>query len=244
MIEPFEPIGVHRARSISHPVEFDEIARHVFLRNNEGDAALGKSVQRLLPTLLGSSVHDIASFRRMEIVALDPRCGRRARLVRVTGDDLAGGCGNTMPGEELDHAMAIRVANCIRRIDYDRARLLRVTKPIKYRSALAHHEYIREMGIELSIRRNELDVEAPRRQSPTDAFQNCAVVVDPSRRVRRFAVNAPTGPSRVHAPPQSPRSRPNSAASAAAMSRALSMSNTQGSTMPQTGWCSATSQPR
>src|SRR6266403_2469402 len=50
MIEPFEPIGVHRGHGISHAVEFDEIARHVLLGNNEGDPALGKSVQCLPPT--------------------------------------------------------------------------------------------------------------------------------------------------------------------------------------------------
>src|SRR5258707_2539280 len=148
-----------------------------------------------------------------------------------------------MSDEELDHAMAIRVTNCIRRIDYDRARLLRVSEPLKDRTALAHREYVGEMGIELSVGGNKLDIEAPRRQSLADAFQDRAVVVDPPRRVRQLAVNAPAGPSPVHAPPI-PRSRPNSAASAAAMSRARSMSSTQGRTMPQTGWCSATSQPR
>src|SRR5712692_10610938 len=180
----------------------------------------------------------------MEIIALDPHSGRRPWLVRVTCDDLGGGCGNTVSEEELDHTMAIRVANSIRGIDDDRARLLRVSQPIKDRTAFAHHEYIGEMGIELGVGGNELHIEAPRRQSLTDAFQNCAVGVDPPRRVLQLAVNAPAGLGRVHASPQFSRSGPNTAASAAAMSRALSMSNTRGRTMPQTGWRSATSQPR
>src|SRR5258708_6534226 len=52
IIEPFEPIGVHRGHGITHAVEFDEIARHVLLRNNEGNPALGKSAQCLPPTFL------------------------------------------------------------------------------------------------------------------------------------------------------------------------------------------------
>src|SRR5258708_19506015 len=123
-----------------------------------------------------------------------------------------------MSDEELDHAMAIRVTNCIRRIDYDRARLLRVSEPLKDRTALAHREYVGEMGIELGVGGKELDIEAPRRQSLADAFQDCAVLVDPPRRVRQLAVNAPAGPSSVHAPPI-PRSRPNSPASPPPISR-------------------------
>src|SRR5262249_10226767 len=162
-------------------------------------------------------------------------------LVRVAGDDLAGGRADTMSGKQLDHAMAIRVANGLRGIDDDRAALLRVPEPIEDRAALAHHEDVGEMGVELGIGGHELDVAPACRPGRADPFQNGAIVVDPSRRMRELAVDAPAGPRRAHAPPTISRLRPNSAASAAAMSRARSMSNTHGSTMPRTGGCSATS---
>jgi hypothetical protein len=44
-------------------------------------------------------------------------------------------------------------------------------------AALAHREYIGEMGIELGVSGNKLDAEAPA-ENGTDAFQNCAVVLD------------------------------------------------------------------
>src|SRR5258707_14693705 len=39
VIEPFEPVGVHGERCISHSVEFDEVSRHMFLCNYKRDAA-------------------------------------------------------------------------------------------------------------------------------------------------------------------------------------------------------------
>src|SRR5262249_35915656 len=132
----------------------------------------------------------------------------------------------------------------IRRVDDDRAGLLRALEPIEDRPALAHREYIGGVSLECGVGGNQLHIEAARHQGLSDAVQNGAGVVDPPRRLRLLAINPPAGPLRVHAPSAIPRSRPNSAASAAAMSRARSMSNTRGRTMPRTGGCSATSQPR
>ena len=231
MVEPFEPISIHRGCCVSYTVEFDEIARHVLLGDNERNAALGKSVQCLVPTVLRCSVHDIAGLRCVEIVALDPHSGGRSRFPRVAGDDLAGGRRNMVLCKEFDHAMAISVANRIRGIDDDRALLLRRLEAIKDCTALAHHEYVGATGLERGVGGDKLDMEAPRLQSLTDTFHNCAVVVDTPRRVRQLAVNAPAGLRRVHAP-VFPSSLPNPANSAATMSRARSMSNTRGRTMP------------
>ena len=199
MIEPFEPIGIHRHRAVSHTVEFDEIARHVLLGDNERDAAPGKSVQCLVPPILRCSVYDIAGLRRVEVVALDPHSGGRSRLPRVAGDDLAGGRRNMVLCEELDHAMAIGVANCIRGIDDDRTRLLRGLETIKDCTTFAHHEYVGATGLELGVGGDKLDAKAPRRQSLPDTFHDCAVVVDTPRRVCQLAVDSPADLARVHA---------------------------------------------
>src|SRR5436190_20777552 len=101
------------------------------------------------------------------------------------------------------------------------------------------------MGVELGVRGNKLNPDAARLQGLSNGLQNCAIVVDAARRVRHLAVNAPAGPSHVRAPPRSPKfTAEMSADSAAAMSHALSMSKTRGRTIPQTGGCWATSQPR
>src|SRR5271166_6841918 len=109
MIEPFEPILIHPQRAISHAVEFDKIARHVLLPNNEWDAALSESAQRLVPSVLRCGIDDIIGLCRVEIVALDPHPGGRSQLARGGRHDLAQGCRNMVSGEELDHAMTVGV---------------------------------------------------------------------------------------------------------------------------------------
>src|SRR5262245_5239751 len=42
MIEPLKPAAVDRQAHRAHAVELDEVARHMLLRNDEGDAAPGK----------------------------------------------------------------------------------------------------------------------------------------------------------------------------------------------------------
>ena len=142
MIEPLEPIGIRSRRAVSDAVEFDEIARHMLLGDDKGNAALGEPAQRLAPSGLRCRVHDIIGLRRVEIVAFDPRAVRRSRLARVGGDDPADGRRDAVSREELDHAVAVGVANRGRRIDDDRARLLRRREAIEDRPALAHHEHV------------------------------------------------------------------------------------------------------
>src|SRR5260221_2902181 len=243
MIEPFEPIGIDLRRAVSDTVEFNEVARHVLLGDNERDAALGKSMQRLVPPGFRRSIYDIRGLRRVEIVALDPNTASRSRLLRVAGDDLTGRRRHMVLREELDHAVAIGVADRIRRIDDDRSRLLRGFETIKNCTTFAHYEYVGATGLEIGVGGDKLDIKASRRQCVTDTFHYCAVVVDTPRRGRHLAVDAQAGLSRVHAP-VFPNSRPSPARSAATTSPARSISNTRGRTMPYTGWCSATSHPR
>ena len=49
MIKPLEPAGVGRRADLSDAVEFDEIARHMRLRNHERNAASREAAQRLTP---------------------------------------------------------------------------------------------------------------------------------------------------------------------------------------------------
>src|SRR5208337_1119771 len=204
------------------------------LPNNEWDAALSESAQRLVPSVLRCGIDDIIGLCRVEIVALDPHPGGRSQLARGGRHDLAQGCRNMVSGEELDHAMTVGVANRIRRIDNDRARLLRCLEPIKDRPTFAHREYVGVGGLERragGVGGDKLNAEAPLRQGLADSFQDCGIVVDTARRVLELAVDAPAGLGHVHVP-AFPRSRPSPADSAAAMSRARSMSNTRGRTMP------------
>ena len=150
-------------RAAAHAVEFDQIARHVFLRDDEGDAALGKSAQRLAPTVFRGGVHDIVGLRRVEIVSLDPHAGGRRQLARVGGDDMADRCRDMMLREQFDHAVAIGVADRIRRIDDDRAGLLRRLEPIEDSAAFAHGEYVGAGRLERRvgcIGGEKLDIEA------------------------------------------------------------------------------------
>ena len=73
-------------------------------------------------------------------------------------------------GEQLDHAMTVGIANGIRRIDNDRARLLRGSKPIEDCTALAHREYVGEMGVELGVGVNKRP-EAARLQGLGNGFK-------------------------------------------------------------------------
>ena len=170
----------------------------------------------------------------MEIVALDPHPSGRLQPACVGGDYVAQGRRNMMSGEKFDHAMAISVANGVRRIDDNRAGFLRRLEPIKDWAALAHREYAGVRGLERcvgGIGGDKLDAEAAFGQGLADALQDCSIVADTSWRVRYLAVDAPTAFGGIHAL-AFPRSRPSPANSAATMSLARSMSNTRGRTIP------------
>src|ERR1043165_4754002 len=126
MIEPLEPAGVDWKTNIAYAVELDEVARHMLLRNDEGDAAARECVQRVAPALLGGRVHDVLRFSGMEVVALDPDALLRSRVVRIARDDLARRRRHAMPRKQLDHAMPVSVADRIRRINDNRAGRLRL----------------------------------------------------------------------------------------------------------------------
>src|SRR6516164_4933383 len=117
MIEPFEPIAVDRRPAPSHAIEFDEISRHMLLSDNEGNAAPGEAAQRLAPSRLRSCVHDVVRLRGVEIVALEPSAVGWTRFVGIGGDDLAYRRGHVIAREELDHAMAVGVADRSRPVD-------------------------------------------------------------------------------------------------------------------------------
>src|SRR5262249_21255404 len=59
MVEPLEPAGIDRQAGRAHAVELDEVAGHMLLRNDEGDAAACKRAQRVAPALLGGGIHDV-----------------------------------------------------------------------------------------------------------------------------------------------------------------------------------------
>src|SRR5262249_54492729 len=132
MIEPFEPVRLQWSKGISQAIEFDEIARHVLLGNDEWDSARGESVQCLLPPLLRSRVHDIAGLRRVEIIALDPYCARRPRCAGIAGNYLACRCRNMMAGKKLHHALAGGIGGWIRGIEDNRDRFFRRARAAKH----------------------------------------------------------------------------------------------------------------
>jgi len=55
-------------------------------------------------------------------------------------------------------------------------------------------------GVKVRVGGDELDPEAPLHQVRADSFQDRGVVIDPSGRVRRLAVDAPTGHGGAHSP--------------------------------------------
>jgi len=97
----------------------------------------------------------------MEVIPFYPNAGWRPPVACATGNDVTGRRRNMVFGEQLDHSMAISVANRVGAIDNDRARILRVFKPIKDCAALTHNEYIGAAGIELGVSGNKLNAEPP-----------------------------------------------------------------------------------
>src|SRR5580704_3514820 len=119
MIEPLEPTGVLGPHTVSHAVELDEVACHVLLRDDKRDVPLGETAQGLPPANFGRRIDHIVGLGRVEIVALDPGAVGRPRLVRVGSDNPADGSRHAIAREQLDHAVAIRVANGGWRVDDD-----------------------------------------------------------------------------------------------------------------------------
>src|SRR5262245_12957002 len=109
MIELVEPVASHRRRVASDTVKFDEIARHVLLRDNEWNVTPGKPVQSLTPSCFRRNVDDIGGLRRVKIITLHPNGGWWRWPLRIGRDDVAGRCRDTMPRKKLDHPVAVGV---------------------------------------------------------------------------------------------------------------------------------------
>ena len=118
---------------VPHAVELDQVARHMLLRDDERNAALGEAAQRVAPSGFRRGIEDVVGLGRVKIVALDPGAVGRPRLVRVGGDNPADGRRHAMAREQFDHPMAVGVANGGRRVDDDRARLLHCRQAIQDR---------------------------------------------------------------------------------------------------------------
>ena len=54
----------------------------------------------------------------------------------------------------------------------------KVARAIKNCTTLAHYEYVGATGLERGVGGGKLNMEAARRQSLTDTFHYCAVVID------------------------------------------------------------------
>ena len=203
----------------------------MLLRDDEGNAAVCETTQSLAPTRLRRGVHDVVTLRRVEVVALDPGAVRRPGRVRVGGDDPAHGRRHAMAREQLDHAVAIGVADGRRGVDDDRACFLHRSEAIENRSALAHDEEIGRGGFNDSVGGDQFNAEASLPHGVGDAFHDRGVVIDAAGRVCGLAQDASAGGPAVHASMFSGERR-NPACSAASTSCARSMSNTSGRTTP------------
>jgi hypothetical protein len=104
-----------------------------------------------------------------------------------------------MAGEQFDHTMAVGVANGGRRVDDDRARLFHSRQTIENRRALTHDEQVGGRRFNDGVRGDQLDVEAPFRQTFADPSHDGGVIIDAAGRVGGLAQDADTGHGRIHA---------------------------------------------
>src|SRR5262249_53394031 len=104
-----------------------------------------------------------------------------------------------MLSKKLNHPVTIGVADRIRGIDDDRARVLGGFEAIKDFATLAHRKYISAMSVKRSVGVDEFNLETPQRQGVTDTVHDGAVIIDTPGRVIQLAVDAPAGfDCRVH----------------------------------------------
>ena len=114
----------------------------MLLGDHEGYAAGRELPQRLTPSGLGGDIHHVVGLCRVEIVSLDPHAVGGPRLRRVGGDDAAHGSGDAALSEELDHPMAVGIADGGGRVNDDRPRSLHGREAVEDRPALTHDEQV------------------------------------------------------------------------------------------------------
>jgi len=125
----------------------------MLLGDDEGNAAPGEAVQCHAPTLLGRRIHDVVRLRRVKIIALDPGAGQRRGRAGIRGEDVARRRRYAGPREQLDHAVAIGVADRIRGVDDDGTGPGRLLEAIEDLAALGQQgeDKVHELALFLGL---------------------------------------------------------------------------------------------